>query len=549
MDDSRLPESLTRRAVLRLTALGVLASGLVPDFALASKRRTVGLRGLSVRTRRPFKGDRRLLATVCPGSKGRKRAEIHFRLDRPALVQVEAVRTRQPKHPPVWTASARLPRGEHHFTWQPHPRTAPGTYLMRITVEGSGRRKIYGGRRPAAVDFARAPVVRVLGVEAAFRARSYTPGKIARMRVSADAHVLAVQIFRSGPEEGNTNRPDEMKGVAMAPPRRIKWDKLRNRTGTITVRLGDWPSGLYFARLITSDGRRGFAPFIIRPATFGATSRVAVVLPTNTWQAYNFRDTDGDGWGDTWYAGGNPPVELDRPFLNRGVPPFFRRYDLGFLRWLHATGKSPDFLSEEDLGRFDSVALRRIYDLVIFPGHTEYVTDHAYTIIEKFRDLGGNLIFLSANNFFWKVSRRGNQIRRVALWRNLGRPEVRVLGSQYRANDDGKRQGLFVVTGAEVAPWFFNGTGLGNGSTIGDEIGGYGIEIDATTLDSPPATHVLAMIPDLFGAGVTAQMTYYESPTGARVFNAGALDFGGSVWFCPPIRKLLENLWQHMVEG
>jgi hypothetical protein len=191
---------------------------------------------------------------------------------------------------------------------------------MRVTVEGSGRRKVYGGRRPAAVDFARAPVVRVLGVEAAFRARSYAPGQLARLRVSADAHVLALQLFRSGPEEGNTNRPDEMKGVAMAPPRRIKWDKLRNRTGTITVRLGDWPSGLYFARLITSDGRRGFAPFIIRPATFGATSRVAVVLPTNTWQAYNFRDTDGDGWGDTWYAGGNPPVELDRPFLNRGVP-------------------------------------------------------------------------------------------------------------------------------------------------------------------------------------------------------------------------------------
>ena len=57
------------------------------------------------------------------------------------------------------------------------------------------------------------------------------------------------------------------------------------------------------------------------------------------------------------------------------------------------------------------------------------------------------------------------------------------------------------------------------------------------------------MIPDLFGVGVTAQMTYYESPTGASVFYAGALDFGGSVWFCPPIRKLLENLWQHMSEG
>ncbi len=546
MSDSRLPESLTRRAVLRLAALGALATGFVPDFALASKRRTVALRSLRIRSKVPFRGDRRLLATVSPGSPDRPSATIRFRLDRPAHVRVEAVRTRQPNHPPVWRASAKLPAGSHRFLWKPHPRTAPGTYLMRLTVEGSGRRKVYGGRRPAAVDFGRAPVVRVLGIEAAFRARSYAPGKVARIRVAADAEVLAVQIFRSGPETANTDRPDEMKGVAMAPPRRVKWDKLRHRTGTITVRLGDWPSGLYFARLIASDGRRGYAPFIVRPATFGATSRVAVVLPTNTWQAYNFRDTDGDGWGDTWYAGGNPPVELNRPFLNRGVPPFFRRYDLGFLRWLASTGKSPDFLSEEDLGRFDSVALRRIYDLVIFPGHTEYVTDHAYTIIEKFRDLGGNLIFLSANNFFWKVSRRGNSIRRVGLWRNLGRPEVRVLGSQYRANDDGKRQGLFTVTGAEAAPWFFKGTGLGNGSTIGGEIGGYGIEIDTTTPDTPPATHVLAQIPDLFGPGLTAQMTYYEHASGARVFSAGVLDFGGSVWFCPPVRKLLENLWQQM---
>ena len=41
-------------------------------------------------------------------------------------------------------------------------------------------------------------------------------------------------------------------------------------------------------------------------------------------------------------------------------------------------------------------------------------------------------------------------------------------------------------------------------------------------------------------------MTYYEHASGARVFSAGVLDFGGSVWFCPPVRKLLENLWQQM---
>jgi hypothetical protein len=534
--------------VLRLTALGVLASGLVPDLARASKRRTVGLRGLSVRTRRPFKGDRRLLATVCPGSPGRKRAEIHFHLDRPALVQIEAVRTRQPKHPPVWSASARLPRGPHRFLWEPHPRTAPGTYLMRVTVEGSGRRKIYGGRRPAAINFARAPVVRVLGVEAAFRARSYAPGQLARMRVSADAQVLAVQIFRCGAETANTDRPDEMKGVAMAPPRRIKWDKLRSRTGTITVRLGDWPSGLYFARLIASDGRRGFAPFIIRPASFGAKSRELVVLPTYTWQAYNFRDADGDGWGDTWYAGGSPPVSLERPFLNRGVPPFYRRYDLAFLRWLHQTDRAPDVIAEEDLGRFTGEALRRSYDLVCFPGHTEYVTEHEYNVIEKFRDLGGNLIFLSANNFFWRVARRSESIHRVSLWRAVGRPEVRLLGTQYRANDDGTRQGHFVITGYDVAPWAFEGIGS-NGGTIGHEVGGYGIEIDATTPDSPPNTHILAMIPDLFGPGATAHMTYYEHASGAKVFSAGVLDFGGSIAFSPTARRLVENVWRRLDPG
>ena len=51
---------------------------------------------------------------------------------------------------------------------------------------------------------------------------------------------------------------------------------------------------------------------MLRPKKLGKT-RVAVVVPTNTWQAYNFRDADGDGWGDTWYQGGSPPVRLDRP--------------------------------------------------------------------------------------------------------------------------------------------------------------------------------------------------------------------------------------------
>jgi hypothetical protein len=418
---------------------------------------------------------------------------------------------------------------------------------MRLTVEGAGRRRVYGQRRPVTPERALAPVVRVLGVEAAFDERSYVPGQRALLTVEADASVLGVQIFRSGPEPENTDRSDEMKGVAVTEATTYAWRSYRHRSGSIQLEIGDWPTGLYFAKLTTDDGRIGFAPFVVRPKTLG-TSKNAVVLPTNTWQAYNFRDADGDGWGDTWYAGGSPPVALDRPYLNRGVPPRFRRYDLPFIKWLHWTGKTPDYLCDEDVARLrDGDELRRAYDLVIFPGHTEYVTEHGYDVVQRYRDLGGNLIFLSANNFFWKVERRGASLRRIALWRRLGRPESGLLGNQYLANDNGTKQGVFYVTDADAAPWLWAGTGLTTGSTLGEYVGGYGIEIDATTEHSPPGTKVLAVIPNLFGLGKHAEMTYYESPTGARVFAAGAMDFGGSATFWP-VRRLLETLWQHLIQ-
>jgi hypothetical protein len=279
----------------------------------------------------------------------------------------------------------------------------------------------------------------------------------------------------------------------------------------------------------------------------GATSRVLVVLPTNTWQAYNFQDVDGNGYGDTWYAGPpNGAVNLSRTYIARGVPPRFYRYDLPFLHWLYWSGKSAEFISDSD---FDLIPngdeLAADYDLIVFEGHEEYVTTHEYDDIERFRDLGGNLMFLSANNFFWKVTEQGRVLRKVGQWRVAGRPEARLIGVQYRANDDGQKQGLFTVQNAAAAPWFWDGTGLTDGSTFGQFVGGYGIEIDSTTPDSPPGTIVVAQIPDLLGPGITAQMSYYETPEGAKVFAAGTLDFGGSATFWP-VKRMLDNLWARL---
>jgi hypothetical protein len=56
---------------------------------------------------------------------------------------------------------------------------------------------------------------------------------------------------------------------------------------------------------------------------------------------------------------------------------------------------------------------------------------------------------------------------------------------------------------------------------------------------------VLAEIPNLYGPGLTAQMSYYETPQGAKVFAAGVLDFGGSALTSPTGRILL-NLWDRL---
>jgi len=99
-----------------------------------------------------------------------------------------------------------------------------------------------------------------------------------------------------------------------------------------------------------------------------------------------------------------------------------------------------------------------------------------------------------------------------------------------------------VVTGARLAPWLFFGTGLRNGDRIP---GSYGIEIDARTAASPEGTQVLAEIPDEFGPGLTAQMTYYETKRGAKVFAAGTMNFGGAARQ-PIVARMLDNLWARL---
>ena len=49
----------------------------------------------------------------------------------------------------------------------------------------------------------------------------------------------------------------------------------------------------------------------------------------------------------------------------------------------------------------------------------------------------------------------------------------------------------------------------------------------------------------MLGPGRSAEMTYYETPRGAKVFAAGTLNFAASIDE-PPVSRLVDNVWARL---
>ncbi len=385
---------------------------------------------------------------------------------------------------------------------------------------------------------------------AGFQARSYAPGQVAVLAIrGGDTNRARLQIFQAGASgtPGQAAAPGWDKhtfGKPVTAPQKVRRPSGKSRW-LVRVRLGSkWASGDYVARLTWGAQHTDYAPFVLRPSRLG-TAPVLVVEPTNTWHAYDVVD------GDSWYLDPSVHViDLSHPFASSrvsgtrvpaGLPQQFSRYDLGFLRWYWHSGYQADFISDDDLERVSSARQLSGYRLIVFAGHEEYVTSHTFDVITRYRNAGGNLAFLSANNFFYKVRVSGNTMTGRTRWRDLGRPEAALIGAQYAGWDEGKYPNQpYRIVNTAAAPWLFKGTGLHNGSRIGN----YGIEVDEPNAASPPHTHVLAEIPNELGPGKPAEMTIYTRGR-STVFDAGAINFGASAHW-PALSRFFSNLWSHL---
>ncbi|MEE1941723.1 N,N-dimethylformamidase beta subunit family domain-containing protein [Streptomyces sp. TRM 70361] len=315
-----------------------------------------------------------------------------------------------------------------------------------------------------------------------------------------------------------------------------------------------WSTGAHVAVLTTADGHRSHIPFTVRDERPGD---LLLVVPDVTWQAYNLFPEDGRTGASlyhAWDAEGRllgeadaaVTVSFDRPYAGAGLPLHVgHAYD--FIRWAERYGYDLAYADTRDLhaGRVDPARYRGL----VFAGHDEYWSVPMRRAVEKARDSGTSLVFLSANTMYWQVELRASASGvpdrlltcrkdrgpgRSQRWREQGEAEQQVLGIQYAGQVP--RPYPLVVRNAHH--WLWEATGAAEGDELPGLVAG---EADRyfprTALPLHTDRVLLAHSPyqDAAGARRHQETSLYRAPSGALVFASGtfawspALDRPGHV--------------------
>jgi hypothetical protein len=338
------------------------------------------------------------------------------------------------------------------------------------------------------------------------------------------------------------------------------------QSASLTIPSG-WTTGEYVAQfLLTSGPQSGHAryyPFVVRAAPGAVASDLLVMVPHNTYLAYNEFGGTSAYENNTSNSGPFPPNDHSHAYKVSYNRPYHRRewrfWDLPLLRFLEREGYDVSYVSETDVDANPSSLLQ--HKAVIVSGHSEYWTTAMRNGFDNARDQGVDLVFMGANDAYWQVryedsscppddtvcgtvgDRRTMVIykeeevgdspdpiadpsQQTILFRDLGRPECELMGGvMYGSEFLGDGFTDYTTTAAGAAdPWSV-GTGLTEGSTI---IGLVGFEFDHFWPDcEPPGTPTILFTyqdsdPDFLHDSAAVR---YTAPSGARVFSSGSLQF------------------------
>ena len=189
---------------------------------------------------------------------------------------------------------------------------------------------------------------------------------------------------------------------------------------TMSVEVpADAPSGIY-AVLVSGEREELPMPFVVRPRA--ARDRVAFLVPTLTWQAYNSNiaalSYTEDGVLDArpclydTHSDGSIVYHTTRRQPTRSTHPRLKPHDWGahavaadldLTAWLDRVGVGWDALGDEQLDALGGAALEG-YDCLVLGAHPEYFTRSMQDAVRGFVAGGGRMLYLGGNGMFWVTS-------------------------------------------------------------------------------------------------------------------------------------------------
>ncbi|NUQ61393.1 MAG: LamG domain-containing protein [Pirellulales bacterium] len=401
--------------------------------------------------------------------------------------------------------------------------------------------------------------------------------------------------------------------------------------------------GFYVGRFrydLDGSPRLYHATFVVRKPKDRPKAPILVLAATGTWGAYSATSfpLTPPGLHHNWGTGGiancpgNPPaycmyrdhhagqpaykIGLRKPWPNAGPYVLYSEESVGYshlmraerflLVWLEQSGCDYDMIDDLDLHR--DPGLLDGYPAVVINGHSEYWSAEAFDAVDRYLCRGGNVIVLSGNTIFWRVSyneegtimecrkqgglpggRPGCTVgelwhsqdrRRGSLARECGLPAWKLVGLETLGFWGATANTVYEVQ--EPDHFLFQKpepVGLAKGDAFGGAQGGgfpkaVGHEPDVRlsllrqlTDDVPPGaglpeepSGILTLAagrqpqataldyfvrPARLADGVACHMIYWERPQGGRVFHAGSVGAGWGLSADPKFQTLLRNVLFH----
>lgn len=228
-----------------------------------------------------------------------------------------------------------------------------------------------------------------------------------------------VEFFRMGYYGGRGARlmktVESVQGVKQPEPMIGAKDLHECRwSPSVSLTIPDnWLSGVYLGRLTTHpEGQESYwQSYVIFVVTDDRPAEVLVQCSDNTWQAYNTWPTHYSVY--THPKGNQGPwadVSFDRPYgreaqftsvvndpLTVGSGEFLP-YEFPLTYWLEQHGYDVAYCSNSDMLTPDRGLKCRAF---ISVGHDEYWDLRQFRSVEKMRDSGVSLLFLSGNSVCW----------------------------------------------------------------------------------------------------------------------------------------------------